>query len=162
MPLPIVERGLRSGIIMLSMGHVQKRFLGQIKFVNLFVKAPTTFMIPAPRQTGLAGNRRCDPVLLRSSQTCGETDQRSHMLFWSKMVSDRHSNRYFGTLIRFSSDGFKTGSAKYCHPLNSKPDHWFSSATDLNLKPDLGPVLPGSGSNFRSGPNRGITTSVGL
>ena len=69
MTLLVVEWLLRSSIRMLSLGHVQKRFLGQIKFVKLLVKAPTTFMIPAlPLQMGLAGNRRCDPVLLHSSQ----------------------------------------------------------------------------------------------
>jgi len=47
MPIPDVEWLLRSGIRMLSLGHAQKRFLGQIKFVKLFVKAPTTFMILA-------------------------------------------------------------------------------------------------------------------
>ena len=47
MPLPDVGRLLCSGIRMLSLGHAQKslRFLDQIKFVKLFVKAPTTFMI---------------------------------------------------------------------------------------------------------------------
>jgi hypothetical protein len=82
------------------------------------------------------------------------------MLFWSKMVSDRgvlllekmfwHFNK-----VRFGQ--VQTSSAKYCHPLNSKPDHRTSLATDLNFELDLGLVLPGSGSNFGSGPNRGIT-----
>jgi hypothetical protein len=47
MPLPDVEWLLHSGIRMLSLGHAQKRFLGHIKSVKLFVKAPTTFMILA-------------------------------------------------------------------------------------------------------------------
>ena len=42
MPLPILEQLLHNGIGMLNLvnlGHVQKRVLGQIKFVKLFVKA---------------------------------------------------------------------------------------------------------------------------
>ena len=45
MPLSVLEQLLCNGIRMLNLGHVQKRFLGQIKFVKLFVKAPTTIMI---------------------------------------------------------------------------------------------------------------------
>ena len=39
MPLPVVEQLLCSGIRMLNLGYVQKRFLGQIKIVKLFAKA---------------------------------------------------------------------------------------------------------------------------
>ena len=56
MPLSIVEWLLRSGIKMLSLGYVQKRFLGQIKSVKWFVKAPTMFMTLA-LTTSLAGSR---------------------------------------------------------------------------------------------------------
>src|ERR1700728_5132961 len=70
-----------------------------------------------------------------------ETNQRSHMLFWPKMVSDggvllleQHCNKVqFGWV--------QTGSAKSCHPLNFKPDHRTSSATGLNFQ-----TGPGSGS----------------
>ena len=39
MPLPVLEQLLCNSIRMLNLGHVQKRVLGQIKFVKLFVKA---------------------------------------------------------------------------------------------------------------------------
>ena len=71
MPLPTVEQGLHSGIIMLSMRPVQKWFLGQIKFVNLFVKPPLPLW-HQHHQMGLAGYRS----LLRSSQACGDENEK--------------------------------------------------------------------------------------
>ena len=92
MPLPVVEELLHSGIRMCS-GHAQKRFLGQIKFVKLFVRTPTTFMILTSTHhirfgwlgIGNVIQYRC--IQVRRMKR--ETNQQSHMLFWPKMVSDR-------------------------------------------------------------------------
>jgi hypothetical protein len=50
------------------------------------------------------------------------------------------------------------GSAKLSHCLNLKLDQRFGSCIGLNLGPDFGQVRKSSGSNFGSGPNRGINT----
>ena len=52
-----------------------------------------------------------------------------------------------------------TGSNKLSCCLNLRLDRRSGSALPLNLGPDLGPVLQSSGSNFGSGPNRGITNA---
>jgi hypothetical protein len=93
-------------------------------------------MIPAlPRQMGLAGNRRCDPVSLHSSQT-HET----------KLINE--VTCYFGQKWWFSSDSFKP-------VLQNTVILWTPNWTigpvqplTWTFKPDLGPVLPGSGSNY--------------
>ena len=144
MPLSIVERLLRSGI-RICLGHVQKRFLGQIKFAKLLVKTTTTFMILSSThhiKFGWLGIGNVIQYLcIQVRRMKRETNQQSHMLFWPKMVSDggvllleQHRNK-----VRFGR--VQTGSAKSCHPLNFKPDHQSSSATGLNFQ-----TGPGSGS----------------
>src|ERR1700728_316286 len=129
----------------MCLGHAQKRFLGQIIFVKLFVKTPSTFMILTSTHhirfgwLGIGNVIQYHCIQVRHMKR--ETDQRSHMLFWPKMVSDKgvlpleqHCNKVqFGWV--------QTGSAKSCHPLNFKPDHRTSSATGLNFQ-----TGPGSGS----------------
>jgi hypothetical protein len=63
----------------------------------------------------------------------------------------------------------QTGSARQRYALNLGLNRRSGSTISWTFELDLGPVLPGSGSNFGSGPNRGITTcsdqsipSVGL
>ena len=92
MPLPVVEQLLHSGIRM-CLGHAQKRFLGQIKFVKLFVKTPTTFMILTSTHQIRLGWLEIDNVIqyhcIQVRHMKRETNQQSHMLFWPKMVGDR-------------------------------------------------------------------------
>ena len=91
MPLPVVEWLLHSHIRM-CLGHAQKRFLGQIKFVKLFVKTPTTFMILTSTHhirfgwLGIANVIQYRCIQVRHMKQ--ETNQPSHMLLWPKMVSD--------------------------------------------------------------------------
>ena len=70
MTLPILEQLLHNGISMLNLGHVQKRVLGQIKFVKLFVKASLWTrkfsQRPQPKLVALAFQD------LRLGQSCGE------------------------------------------------------------------------------------------
>src|SRR5882672_12270583 len=86
---------------------------------------------------GLADNKQCDPAgstRLNVSIQVRRTKKPINEVtcYWSKMVIDIMI--FWHLKVRFGR--VQTGSAKYCHPLNSEPDHRSSSATDLNSEPD--------------------------
>src|ERR1700691_5313856 len=103
----------------MCLGHVQKRFLGQIKFVKLFVKTPTTFMILTSTyhiRFGWLGignviHYRCIQVRCMKR----ETNQQSHMLLWPKMVSNTRSLEQH----RNNLGSVRTGSNRFCKILSS-------------------------------------------